>query len=281
MKPEETIDFHIRWAWFKIAKMYNQEASVYGLTQSSGFILLNIDPKKGTPSTSLGPSMGMEPTSLSRSLKNMEEKGWICREKDAEDKRIMRIKLTEDGRRLREVSKETVIAFNNRVLSDMDPIKLKHFREVIEVIDQHWAEVKADRENRGETDDPSKEFKRLAAIESHKNTNGKKPRYLPYPDASELVRTKTINADQLDRLQQIWKLIATARQEDDAPQDGVVEGEKEPVMNKTRLLAALVDRKRNNRIRRLLTGGHEGGADSDVNENSSLPSLMVLLKPNL
>jgi hypothetical protein len=151
----------------------------------------------------------------------------------------------------------------------------------IEVIDQHWAEVKADRENRGETDDPSKEFKRLAAIESHKNTNGKKPRYLPYPDASELVRTKTINADQLDRLQQIWKLIATARQEDDAPQDGVVEGEKEPVMNKTRLLAALVDRKRNNRIRRLLTGGHEGGADSDVNENSSLPSLMVLLKPNL
>jgi hypothetical protein len=151
----------------------------------------------------------------------------------------------------------------------------------IEVIDQHWAEVKAGREKRGETDDPAKEFRRLAAIESHNNTKGRNPRYLPYKDPTELVQTKTISPDQLDRLVKIWKLIATARQEDDAPQDGVVEGEKEPIMSKTRLLAALVDRKRNNRIRSLLTGGYEGGADNDVDENSTLPSLMVLLKPNL
>ena len=44
---------------------------------ATGFALLSIDPEKGTPSTSLGPKMGMEATSLSRTLKTMEEKGLI------------------------------------------------------------------------------------------------------------------------------------------------------------------------------------------------------------
>ena len=40
-----------------------------------------IDPKKGTPSTSLGPKMGMEATSLSRTLKTMEIKNLITRKR--------------------------------------------------------------------------------------------------------------------------------------------------------------------------------------------------------
>ena len=46
---------------------------------ATGFTLLSIDPEKGTPSTALGPKMGMEATSLSRILKTMEEKGLITR----------------------------------------------------------------------------------------------------------------------------------------------------------------------------------------------------------
>ena len=154
----------------------------------------------------------------------------------------------------------------------------------IEVIDDHWANVAEERQKLGVHSDPSHEFKRLAKIESYKNTNGgRPPKYLPYKKASLLVRTKTITKDQLDRLQAIWKLIATSRAVDDQPDDGVVEGERDPVMNKTRLLAALVDRKRNAKIKKLLTGGHDGGRDSDVNDDgmNTLPSLMVLLKPNL
>ncbi|MEZ4722306.1 MAG: MarR family transcriptional regulator [Flavobacteriales bacterium] len=136
MKPEETIDFHIRWAWLKIAKMYNRMGAQVGISQSMGLVLLSIDPKLGTPSTSLGPMMGMEPTSLTRTLKSMEEKGWIARKPDLNDGRVSRIYLTEQGEKLREVSKETVIDFNERLLQSIDPQKLQHFREVIEMIDQ-------------------------------------------------------------------------------------------------------------------------------------------------
>ena len=85
MQPEEIIDFHIRHSWHKISRMYNQIAAKYDLTMSMGFILLIID-KEGTPSTQLGPRMGMEPTSLSRTLKTMEDKNLIYRQTDDIDK---------------------------------------------------------------------------------------------------------------------------------------------------------------------------------------------------
>ena len=107
------------------------------MTQSIGFVLLNIDPKSGTPSTQLGPLMGMEPTSLSRTLKSMDERGLIEREQDDADKRVMRVKLTQEGKRLRNISRKTVVNFNDRLLEEVDAKKLEHFKEVIQIIHQH------------------------------------------------------------------------------------------------------------------------------------------------
>ena len=130
MKAEHTIDFPIRLAWHKIARMYNNEASKYGGSMSLGYILLNIEPE-GTPSTSLGPKMGMESTSLTRTLKSMEEKQLIYRKNDLLDKRKVRIHLTHQGLAMREIARETVIQFNEKVQSKIDMDKLKIFFEVI------------------------------------------------------------------------------------------------------------------------------------------------------
>ena len=43
MKPEETVDFHIRWSWHNISRMYNLKASDFGGTMAIGYTLLNID----------------------------------------------------------------------------------------------------------------------------------------------------------------------------------------------------------------------------------------------
>ena len=48
-----------------------------------GFALLNIE-AEGTPSTALGPKLGMEPTSLSRLLNSMEEKKMIARQTNSQ-----------------------------------------------------------------------------------------------------------------------------------------------------------------------------------------------------
>ena len=73
MEKSESIDHALRATWQTVAKMYNEQASKHNVTMAVAMALLNIDYKNGTPSTSLGPSMGMEATSLSRILKKMEE----------------------------------------------------------------------------------------------------------------------------------------------------------------------------------------------------------------
>lgn len=140
MKPEETIDFHIRWTWARISRWYNIEAAQRGGTMSLGYILLNID-KEGTPSTRLGPKMGMESRSLSRSLKALEEKGLIERKSDTTDGRVVRVFLTEEGMRMREESKEVVIRFNEVIRGSIPADKLKitfdTLQKISAIIDQN------------------------------------------------------------------------------------------------------------------------------------------------
>tara|TARA_R100000951_G_scaffold62681_1_gene52579 strand:+ start:251 stop:706 length:456 start_codon:yes stop_codon:yes gene_type:complete len=135
-KAEEYIDFNLRHAWHKISRMYNQKAKIHGLTMSIGFILLIVD-KEGTPSTQLGPRMGMEPTSLSRTLKTMESKGLIFRKTDKDDKRKVLILLSEEGVQLRKQVKEVVVSFNEKLFKEIPSNKLNAFFEVMEIIDEN------------------------------------------------------------------------------------------------------------------------------------------------
>ena len=128
------VDFVLRHLWHKTSRMYNQKANDYGVSISVGFIMVNID-KEGTPSTQLGPKMGMEPTSLSRTLKTMEEKGWIRREVDKNDKRKVLIFLTEEGVEKRRIAKDVVLSFNERIIDTIPKGKLNTFFEVAARID--------------------------------------------------------------------------------------------------------------------------------------------------
>jgi MarR family transcriptional regulator, organic hydroperoxide resistance regulator len=136
MRREETVDFNIKAAWHAIARMYNQQAAKYNLTMSMGFVLLNINPEQGTPATKIAPLMGLEARSLTRLLKSMEEKGFIYREADATDKRLVRIVLTKEGKKKREVSKLTVLRFNDAVREQVEGEKLNVFFEVLQQINQ-------------------------------------------------------------------------------------------------------------------------------------------------
>ena len=133
---DKTIDYILRATWQAVSRMYNEEASKYGATMATGFALLSIDKDKGTPSTSLGPKMGMEATSLTRTLKSMEEKGLIIRKKNPEDGRGVLIYLTEFGKEKRELSKNTVLRFNESVKDNISAEKLQHFIEVAETINE-------------------------------------------------------------------------------------------------------------------------------------------------
>jgi len=134
MHRENTIDHILRATWQAIAKMYNEQAAKHDSTMSMAFVLLNIDFNHGTPSTALGPQMGMESTSLSRILKKMEDNNLIYREKNPNDGRGVLVKLTKLGIEKRAISKEHVLLFNDTVKQHVTKEQLDNFCKVTEII---------------------------------------------------------------------------------------------------------------------------------------------------
>ncbi len=131
---DKTIDYVLRTTWLAVQKMYNEEASEYGITMATGFTLLSVDPQNGSPSTSLGPKMGMEATSLSRILKTLEDLSLIERLPNPNDGRGVLIHLTESGLKNREEVKQNVLKFNSVIKTEVSEEKLNHFFEVSDCI---------------------------------------------------------------------------------------------------------------------------------------------------
>jgi len=134
MKKEEYIDYYIKSSWHSLSRLYNQKAQKHGITTSVAFILLNISTSEGTPATKIAPLMGLESRSLTRALKNLEEKGYIYKEKDAFDKRSVRIYLTEKGKEKKGKAIDTLKTFNQFVKERVPEEKLNTFFQVSSLI---------------------------------------------------------------------------------------------------------------------------------------------------
>ena len=135
MKADKTVDYHIKSGWHAISRMYNSYAAPFDMTMAIGYVLLNID-RKGTPATKIAPALGLEARSLTRMLKTLEDKKWIRRESDEDDRRVVNVYLTEEGKRKRELAKEGVIAFNNTIYEKIGEDKLAIFFEVMQKVSE-------------------------------------------------------------------------------------------------------------------------------------------------
>jgi DNA-binding MarR family transcriptional regulator len=142
MMKDKTIDYMLRSTWQAVSRMYNEEAAKFEGSMAIGFALLSIDKEDGTPSSYISNRMGMEPTSLTRTLKALEDKGLIVRKKNPDDGRGVLIYLTPEGKEKRELSKSTVLKFNETIRKHISEEKLNHFIEVAETINDLIAEKK-------------------------------------------------------------------------------------------------------------------------------------------
>ncbi len=148
MKADKTVDYHIKSGWHAISRMYNSYAAPFDMTMAIGYVLLNIDKKKGTPATKIAPALGLEARSLTRMLKSLEDKKWIRREIDEDDRRVVNVFLTEEGKRKRDYARQGVILFNDAIYEKIGEEKLNIFFEVMqsinEIVNNDTATYKAD-----------------------------------------------------------------------------------------------------------------------------------------
>ncbi len=127
VKHQETIDYFLKIVWQTVANRYNQLVADLGITQSIGYLLINIDEKDGTTVSQAASLLGLKSTSLSRMLNQLEKSGLIYRESNSGDKRSVKIYLTDIGKEKRRQARSVVRQFNNYLnahISEKDKVYL-------------------------------------------------------------------------------------------------------------------------------------------------------------
>jgi DNA-binding MarR family transcriptional regulator len=72
-----------------------------GLPQAQGMILFHLWQKEGIAQNVLAQTLRITPPTATSTLQRMERDGWIQRQRDTADQRIVRVYLTEKARALR------------------------------------------------------------------------------------------------------------------------------------------------------------------------------------
>lgn len=140
MKAQETVGFQVKATWQSIVKMYNRLTHEDDSSQAIGYVLINVK-KEGIPVTKIAPLMGIEPTSLSRLLKTMEEKGLIYRRKDDVDRRVVKLFLTQKGLELKKISRKNVLDYNKMIRDNISDEDMEVFFSVMNRIRKMTCQV--------------------------------------------------------------------------------------------------------------------------------------------
>lgn len=131
---ESMVIYSLKTSWLQIAKCYDSMAAQHNATLSMAFVLTAINDVEGTPVTKIGPRIGMEPNSLSRVIKNLEERKYISKRLDKTDKRKVLIHLTNTGKEKRKVALKAVFNLEKQITGDLSSKELETFFKVVHKI---------------------------------------------------------------------------------------------------------------------------------------------------
>lgn len=84
----------------KIAKYYNRKFAPYGITSQHFFILIYLWEKDGVKSKDIQDLLALDSASLTGHIDRMEKAGLVKRQHDPDDRRAIRIFLTEKGKEM-------------------------------------------------------------------------------------------------------------------------------------------------------------------------------------
>jgi DNA-binding MarR family transcriptional regulator len=98
---EETLGFLVRDFYRAIARMLTQRLSEHGIHVSCYYFLRVLWEEDGITQRELAARVGtVEPTAVT-ALRQLEQQGYVRRERTANDRRKSRVSLTESGRALK------------------------------------------------------------------------------------------------------------------------------------------------------------------------------------
>jgi DNA-binding MarR family transcriptional regulator len=98
---EDCILFLLGRAYYNARRRLKKRLLAYGLTPIQHLILELLFKEEGLSAGDIGQKLFLDSATLSGVLHRLTQKGWITKEADSEDRRFVRIYLTDEGKELK------------------------------------------------------------------------------------------------------------------------------------------------------------------------------------
>ncbi len=97
--PDEQLEFLLHAVSRSLARTYNAEFHELGLSQSQAGVLLQVDWADARTQTAIARRLGIGKAATGALIIDLEERGLLKRERNANDARMIEVTLTPKGRR--------------------------------------------------------------------------------------------------------------------------------------------------------------------------------------
>ena len=108
------------------------DAGGTSLTASQHHLLRLLDVPEGRRSSDIADILGVQPSAVTAIVDRLEERGLVERERDAEDRRVVRVRMTGTGRGEYDRAHESVRVYMRALLDRLDPEETTAFVQILE-----------------------------------------------------------------------------------------------------------------------------------------------------
>lgn len=133
-KAPRSIGYRIKLLSQLLTRQFQEKIDPYGLTPFHWVVLCCLWEQDGLATSDIGDRLCQVGGTLTGVIDRMEERGLVRRERDQRDRRIWRIWLTEDGRKLEEVLPPLAIDIIEKTLHGLSEEERQHLSQWIDVM---------------------------------------------------------------------------------------------------------------------------------------------------
>ncbi len=118
-------------AFWRMKRAFEREV---GLSPATWFLLKMLIDEGEVSQGEVSQRFEVDPSRITRLAQRLEKEGWLRRERDPEDNRVVRLRATEEGRRLIESRQERREGFEEHIRQEFRQEELAEFRRMLGVV---------------------------------------------------------------------------------------------------------------------------------------------------
>ncbi|MET7597850.1 MarR family winged helix-turn-helix transcriptional regulator [Streptomyces sp. NPDC005481] len=140
MPPSTARDGRLSYAVFQLARVHRGHAAAMlrtmNLHPGQELLLMQLFDRDGQTQSELLDSVGLDHSTVSKSLRRMQDAGLLTREPAEHDRRVMVVRLTDAGHALREPIADMWRALEELSVGDLTPEQIESFTRTASAIER-------------------------------------------------------------------------------------------------------------------------------------------------